>query len=148
MPSIAPGTWLGHYQVLGPIGAGWMGEVYRARDTRLVREVALKVIPPVVAADGERLARFEREAHLLASLNHPHIAAIYGVEDAGGAPALVLETPRPYLLADILDDRNESDRWRGRRHGGPSLTEGGGDAGRFGILAHVAGLSAAAARAR
>ena len=93
---------MGNYQVLGLLGAGGMGEVYRARDTRLARDVALKVLPPTVAADAERLARFEREAHLLASLNHPHIAAIYGVEETGGAPALVLELVEGPTLGDRI----------------------------------------------
>jgi Tol biopolymer transport system component len=102
MSSLTPGRRFGPYEVLGPIGAGGMGEVYRARDTRLGREVALKVLPPTIASDRERLGRFEREAHLLASLNHPNIGAIYGVEDAGGAPALVLELIEGPTLADRL----------------------------------------------
>jgi serine/threonine protein kinase/Tol biopolymer transport system component len=89
--SIAPGSRLGVYEVLAPLGAGAMGEVWRARDTRLSREVALKVLPESLSRDHERLQRFEREAQVLASLNHPNIAAIYGVEEATGATALVLE---------------------------------------------------------
>ena len=76
------------------IGVGGMGEVYRARDTKLQRDVAIKVLPASVASAPERLARFEREAQLLAALNHPHIAAIYGVEESRGGPALVLELVR------------------------------------------------------
>ena len=79
-----------------------MGEVYRARDTKLHREVAIKVLPAAVAADPDRLARFEREAQVLASLNHPHIAAIYGLEEAGGVTALVLELVEGPTLADRL----------------------------------------------
>jgi Tol biopolymer transport system component len=79
-----------------------MGEVYRARDTRLGRDVALKVLPPLVASDRERLARFEREAQVLASLNHPAVASIYGVEDAGGTPALVLELVEGPTLSDRI----------------------------------------------
>ena len=79
--ALAAGQRLGVYEVIGPIGAGGMGEVYRARDTRLGRDVALKILPEMFAADADRLARFEREAQLLASLNHPHIAQIYGIED-------------------------------------------------------------------
>ena len=75
-----PGASFGLYEVLAPLGAGGMGEVYRARDPKLKREVAIKVLPDALARDPERLARFEREAQVLASLNHPHIAAIYGVE--------------------------------------------------------------------
>jgi serine/threonine protein kinase len=90
MPLTA-GTRLGPYEVLAPIGAGGMGEVYRARDTKLDREVAIKVLPAALAQDPERLARFEREAKVLASLNHPNIAQIYGVEESGGVRALVME---------------------------------------------------------
>jgi Tol biopolymer transport system component len=79
--SLSPGTRLGPYEIAAAIGAGGMGEVYRARDTKLNRDVAIKVLPDLVAADPERLARFTREAQTLASLNHPNIAAIYGVED-------------------------------------------------------------------
>src|SRR5271170_5297081 len=89
--SLAPGARLGPYQILASIGAGGMGEVYRARDTKLDREVAIKVLPPALAQDPERLARFEREAKVLASLNHPNIATIHGVEESGGVRALVME---------------------------------------------------------
>jgi len=89
--TLSAGTRLGPYEILAPLGAGGMGEVYRARDPRLGREVAIKVLPEAVAKDRERLARFEREAQMLASLNHPNIATIHGVEDSGGAPALVME---------------------------------------------------------
>jgi serine/threonine-protein kinase len=88
---IAAGTRIGSYEILSPLGAGGMGEVWRARDARLGREVAIKVLPDSVAEDTERLARFVREAQLLAALNHPHIAAIYGVEKSGGIDALILE---------------------------------------------------------
>jgi serine/threonine-protein kinase len=88
---LEPATRLGIYEVLGPLGAGGMGEVYRARDTRLGRDVAIKVLPESVAKDETRLARFEREARLLASLNHPGIAAVYGFEEAGGIPYIVME---------------------------------------------------------
>ncbi len=77
------GKTLGHYEILEPLGAGGMGEVYRARDTKLDRDVAIKVLPEDFATDQDRLARFEREAKLLASLNHANIAAIYGLEDEG-----------------------------------------------------------------
>jgi serine/threonine-protein kinase len=94
------GDRLGPYEVLDALGAGGMGEVYRARDTKLRRDVAIKVLPPSVARDPDRLQRFEREAHLLASLNHPHIAAIYGVEESAGIVALVLELVEGVTLAD------------------------------------------------
>src|SRR5664280_3238919 len=95
------GTKLGPYEIVAPLGAGGMGEVYRARDTKLGRDVALKLLPPLFMADADRVARFEREARRLASLNHPHIGAIYGFEEAGNAPALVLEL----VEGDTLDDR-------------------------------------------
>ncbi len=79
--SLSPGSRLGSYEVTALIGQGGMGEVYRARDTKLGRDVALKVLPDVFADDPERLARFQREARVLASLNHPNIASIYGLEE-------------------------------------------------------------------
>jgi eukaryotic-like serine/threonine-protein kinase len=103
-PSVAltPGTRLGPYELTAQIGAGGMGEVYRATDTNLKRPVAMKVLPESVAGDAERLARFQREAEVLASLNHPHIAAIYGLERAGGTTALVMELVDGPTLADRL----------------------------------------------
>ncbi len=88
---LAPGTRIGNYEIISALGAGGMGEVYRGRDTRLDRAVAIKALPQAFARDPERLARFEREAKLLASLSHPNIGGIYGIEDVGGAPHLVLE---------------------------------------------------------
>jgi serine/threonine-protein kinase len=85
------GKSLGHYEILEPLGAGGMGEVYRARDTKLDRDVAIKVLPEAVATDPDRLARFEREAKLLAALNHPNIAAIYGLDDADGKRFIAME---------------------------------------------------------
>ncbi len=99
--ALTSGTKLGPYEIVAPLGTGGMGEVYRARDTKLGRDVALKFLPPLFTADADRVARFEREARLLASLNHPHIGAIYGFEDAGNVPALVLEL----VEGDTLDDR-------------------------------------------
>ena len=89
--TLTPGTRLGPYEIVAPLGAGGMGEVYRARDPRLGREVAIKVLPDALARDTERLARFEREARLLAALSHAGIASIFGVEEAGGSRALVME---------------------------------------------------------
>ena len=97
---LAPGFRFGPYEVISFLGAGGMGEVYRARDTKLERDVALKVLPPAFTSDADRAARFEREARLLASLNHPHIAAIYGFESCGEVPALVLELVDGDTLAD------------------------------------------------
>jgi hypothetical protein len=89
--ALTPGTRLGVYQVSAQIGEGGMGQVYRARDTKLDRDVAIKILPEAFAHDADRLARFQREAKTLASLNHPHIAGIYGLEECGGTTALVME---------------------------------------------------------
>ena len=97
------GRRIGVYQVLGLIGKGGMGEVYRAHDTQLRREVALKVLPPAFTNDPDRLARFEREARILAALNHPHIATIYGLERAEGIHALVLELIEGPTLAERIE---------------------------------------------
>ena len=96
---ITPGTRLGTYEVMSALGAGGMGEVYRARDTRLGRDVALKILPPLFSQNPERLARFEREAQLLAALNHPHIGAIYGLEKSSDTHFLVLELVEGDTLA-------------------------------------------------
>jgi Tol biopolymer transport system component len=100
--TIQIGQQLGHYEVLSRIGAGGMGEVFRARDTKLARDVALKVLPEAFASHPERLARFRREAQVLAALNHPGIAAIYGVEESANMRALVLEFVHGSTLADRL----------------------------------------------
>ena len=100
-----PGRRIGPYKLVGPLGAGAMGEVYRAHDTKLNREVALKVLPELFALDPDRLARFKREAQMLAALNHPNIAAIYGFEDADGEHALVLELVDGPTLADLIAGR-------------------------------------------
>jgi Tol biopolymer transport system component len=101
--SLAAGTRLGPYEVLSAIGAGGMGEVYRAHDTKLNRDVALKILPEAFSSDADRLARFEREAHVLAALSHPNIAAIYGLEDAGpSVRALVLELVDGPTLAERI----------------------------------------------
>src|SRR5678815_727255 len=96
------GGTIAHYQVLEKLGAGGMGEVYRARDTRLGRDVAIKVLPPAFAQDPERLARFEREAKVLASLNHPGIAGIFGLHEEGGTGFLAMELVPGEDLAEIL----------------------------------------------
>jgi len=99
---LSAGARLGPYEIQAPLGAGGMGEVYRARDTRLGRDVAIKILPEVFTSDPERLARFEREARMLAALNHPHIGAIYGVEDAETVHALVLELVEGDTLGERL----------------------------------------------
>src|SRR6266446_1670763 len=96
------GTRHGVYEVTAQIGEGGMGQVYRATDTKLKRQVAIKILPPSLAADPDRLARFQREAEVLASLNHPHIAAIYGLEESGGTRFLVLEFVDGESLAQRL----------------------------------------------
>src|SRR5262245_56290534 len=100
--SLHAGSRLGPYEVVSPLGAGGMGEVYRARDSKLNRDVALKILPETFSLDPDRLARFTREAQLLAALNHPHIAAIYGFEETPGAQALVLELVDGPTLAERL----------------------------------------------
>ncbi len=100
--TLQPGTQLGPYEILAQIGAGGMGEVYSARDSNLKREVAIKVLPEQFASDSERLARFRREAQLLASLNHPHIATIHGLEESGGTHYLVMELVPGETLAERI----------------------------------------------
>jgi eukaryotic-like serine/threonine-protein kinase len=100
--SLAPGVRLGAYQIVARIGVGGMGEVYRALDTNLGRQVAIKVLPDSFAQDSERLARFEREAKTLASLNHPNIAIIHGLEKTDGVRALIMELVEGPTLADRI----------------------------------------------
>ena len=99
---LEPGNSVGAYEIIAPIGAGGMGTVFRARDTKLGRDVALKILPPAFRLDSDRLSRFKREAHVLASLNHPNIAAIHGFEDSTEHPALVLELVEGPNLAERL----------------------------------------------
>ena len=98
--TLIPGTRLGPYEITAPLGVGGMGEVYRATDITLKRQVALKVVPVALAADPDRLARFQREAEVLASLNHPNIAQIHGLEESDGTRALVMELVEGPTLAD------------------------------------------------
>ena len=100
--SLSGGTRIGAYEIVSLLGAGGMGEVYRARDTKLGRDVALKILPDAFASDLDRLARFQREARVLASLNHPNIGHIYGLEDSGTPQALVLELVEGPTLADRI----------------------------------------------
>src|SRR5579864_1206330 len=109
--TLAASTRVGPYTIIAPLGAGGMGEVYRAHDSRLARDVAVKVLPDVFASDEERMARFEREAKVLASLNHPCIAALYGFEESASTRALVMELVEGPTLAErirqgpmLLDD--------------------------------------------
>jgi Tol biopolymer transport system component len=99
---LSPGAPFGSYEILAPLGAGGMGEVYRARDLKLQRDIALKVLPDAVARDADRRARFEREAYVLASLNHPNIAGIYGIAEDQGVMALVLELVEGHTLEERL----------------------------------------------
>ncbi|MDE0828627.1 MAG: protein kinase [Vicinamibacterales bacterium] len=100
--SLAPGTSLGHYDVAALIGEGGMGQAWQATDAQLNRQVALKILPDAFADDPDRLARFQREAQVLASLNHPNIAQIHGIEEAGETRALVLELVDGPTLADRI----------------------------------------------
>ena len=100
--SLAPGVRVGPFEIRAPLGAGGMGEVYRARDLKLNRDVALKILPDAFALDPDRLARFKREAQVLAALNHQNIAAIYGLEEAASIDALVLELVEGPTLADRI----------------------------------------------
>src|SRR5574341_2231969 len=100
--ALQPGTRVGGYEILGLLGQGGMGEVYRAHDAKLGRDVAIKILSEAWLTDPDRRARLEREARVLASLNHPHIGAIYGTEEAGGVPALVLELVDGQTLAELL----------------------------------------------
>jgi serine/threonine-protein kinase len=100
--ALTPGTRIGVYEITGQLGRGGMGEVYRAHDTRLGRDVAIKVLPASFASSPERVARFEREARTLAALNHPNVGAIHGVEESDGATALVLELVEGPTRADRI----------------------------------------------
>src|SRR6266705_7069155 len=100
--SLTPGARLGPYEILSALGAGGMGEVYRARDTKLHRDVALKVLPEIFALDADRLLRFQREAQVLASLNHPNIAQIHGLEESDNTRCIVMELVEGETLADKL----------------------------------------------
>jgi Tol biopolymer transport system component len=117
------GRRLGVYQVVAPLGAGGMGEVYRARDARLGRDVALKVLPTAFALDSDRLTRFEREARALAALNHPNIAAIYGVEDIASAPGAGQPAPVRALVLELVEGDTLAERIRrpGGRRGAAGL---------------------------
>jgi serine/threonine protein kinase/Tol biopolymer transport system component len=127
---LAPGTQLGSYEIIGPLGVGGMGEVYRARDSKLGREVALKVLPAAFASDAERMSRFRREAQVLASLNHPNIAAVYGMEDgslpddkaptvhldpASSSRAPVVSGTPPALIMELVEGPTLAERLRLRR---------------------------------
>jgi serine/threonine protein kinase/Tol biopolymer transport system component len=101
---LSPGSWLGPYEILAPIAAGGMGKVYRARDSRLGREVALKVISPAIAGDADSMRRFEREAKAAAALNHPNVLVVHDVGTASGAPYLVTELLEGRSLRDVLDE--------------------------------------------
>src|SRR5260370_21679838 len=99
---LSVGDKLDHYQILAPLGAGGRGEVYRANDTQLERDVAMKVLPRALDIDPERLARFDREAKILAALNHPNIAVIYGLVESGGVRALVMELVEGETLTSVI----------------------------------------------
>ena len=141
---LSAGTRLGPYEILAPLGQGGMGEVYRARDTKLKREVALKVLPDAFANDAERMARFQREAEVLASLNHPNIAQIYGIEERAIVMELVngetLQGPLPLdtalnyarQIGSALEAAHEKDH--------PSRSEAGQHHGHAGWCGEGAGF--------
>ena len=131
---LSAGALVGPYEIVTALGAGAMGDVYRARDPRLGRDVAIKALPDSVAADSDRVARFRREAQILASLNHPHIAAILGLEEVSGSRFLILElvegdtlahlvSTGPVPVPEALDDRAADSRCPARctreRHRAP-----------------------------
>jgi len=99
---LKPGSVVGSFEILSPLGAGGMGEVWRARDSKLHREAAIKVLPDALASDPERLVRFKREAQTLASLNHPNIAAIYDLQQDGATRCIVLELVEGRTLAELI----------------------------------------------
>jgi serine/threonine protein kinase len=104
--TIAKGTRLGHYEIVAPLGAGGMGEVYLAEDTRLERKAALKILPADVASNRDRMERFIREAKATAALNHPHIAHIYGIDESGGVHFIAME----YIDGVTLREKIHRDR--------------------------------------
>src|SRR5688572_2016859 len=109
--SLAPGARLGAYEILSLLGAGGMGEVYRARDTRLNRDVAIKVLPEAFVHDADRLARFKREAQVLASLNHPHICALYHIDEAPNPQSRIPNPDRvQFLVLELVDGPTLADR--------------------------------------
>jgi len=101
------GKTLGHYQITSQLGKGGMGEVYRAHDSQLGRDVAMKVLPEAFAASAERMGRFKREARVLASLNHPNIASLYGIEESGSGHALIMELVQGRTLAERTFRQNK-----------------------------------------
>jgi serine/threonine protein kinase len=127
--TLNPGTRLGPYEIVAPLGAGGMGEVYRVRDTTLHRDIAVKVLPEIFALDSDRLARFQREAQILASLNHPNIAQIHGLQESNGVCALVMELVEGPTLAEVIAGHPspEAESLRSRpRDSEAQATRGGG----------------------
>ena len=144
---LSAGTRLGPYEIVSPLGAGGMGEVYLARDTKLNRDVALKVLPELFARDALRMARFRREAQVLASLNHPNIATIYGLEESNGNCALAMELVEGLTLAERIGRRDTltpgpSPGGRGEsKTESPSSPVGRGESKKQGDLPSPSGLS-------
>src|SRR5215212_11471012 len=104
--ALSAGARVGPYEIVAPLGVGGMGEVYRARDTRLDRDVAIKILPAAFAADADRVARFQREAKVLASLNHPHIAHIYGLDGQEGRDGQALS----FIVMELVEGEDLSER--------------------------------------
>ncbi|MDP2388901.1 MAG: protein kinase, partial [Acidobacteriota bacterium] len=111
--ALPPGTRIGAYEITAALGAGGMGEVYRAKDSKLKREVALKVLPADVANDRERMARFQREAEVLASLNHPHIAQIYGIEEGPAEAGHHIGARTTALVMELVEGEDLAERLKG-----------------------------------
>src|SRR5262245_40778629 len=135
--SLTPGKLIGPYEITGSIGAGGMGQVYRAHDRKLNRDVAIKVLPEAFATDTERLARFTREAQMLAALNHPNIAAVYGFEESGAGAsricALVMELVPGHDLSELIgrgQGHPEAESVSSKLRDGGSLAARGGGAPR------------------
>src|SRR5262252_1563732 len=142
------GTRLGPYEILSAIGSGGMGEVYRARDSKLGRDVALKVLASSVAADPDRLARFRREAQVLAALNHPNIAAIYGFEDSGPTHALVMELVEGPTLDQLLRANKPATSGQGAQGSGPRPEGSGSRPQSSGPRPQESGASGQSSRAK
>ena len=120
--TLTVGSRIGPYEILQFSGAGGMGQVFRARDTRLNRDVAVKILPEALLHDQDPMARFRREAQVLAALNHPNIAAIHGLEESDGLRALVMEFVEGRTLADLIAESGTTDQWTG--NGRPEFAGG------------------------
>src|SRR5262245_61706241 len=124
--SLQIGDRIGPYEIVAAIGAGGMGEVYRATDSRLKRSVAIKVLPDALSHDSDRLDRFKREAELLAALNHPNIAAVYGLEERDGVSAIIMELIEGPTLAEMIKAKGPSSKAQESYSQSPERNRSGG----------------------